>query len=376
MRDINWEVIMKNCHKILIIAFTFFVVLFSACKSTPETKPDVKPVPEKITEKEKPQSAEDLEKTKLLAEIDAIKNGRLKDAKEKAVSLEADTVYPDKFAEAEETEAAAEDNISAENLKEALAKYNEAADRYEILSNLMQASSLRKEIEEFGFARFAPDEYVEAERLSLNTLEHYELDYKMAKETSEDAVKLYEKTANKGYFEFAKTAKAVAKESKADCDSIKVARSRTEDYNNAVRMFNAGKAKAEESDFRAAFHSYNNSAEMFRTLYTAVSAKRAEAEAAMQEAARKQQESSNLALEADKEAPLTEAGEGFSEEEIQLEDKSSIQTNEAVEDIESDEEEPAAEMPDNSAPNALTNGTEETTDEKTNDGQTVEGGNQ
>ena len=66
---------MKNCHKILIIAFTFFVVLFSACKSTPETKPDVKPVPEKITEKEKPQSAEDLEKTKLLAEIDAIKNG-------------------------------------------------------------------------------------------------------------------------------------------------------------------------------------------------------------------------------------------------------------------------------------------------------------
>lgn len=366
---------MKNYHKILIIVFTFFVLLFSACKSKPETKPDVKPEPEKVEEEKKPEPAEDSEKTGLLAEIDAIKNGRLKEAKERAVSLEADTVYIDKFAEAEETEAAADEKFSAENLKEALTEYNEAADRYEILSNLMQASSLRKEIEEFGFARFAPDEYVDAERLSLNTLEHYELDYKMAKETSEDAVKLYEKTANKGYFEFTKTAKAVAKEAKADCDAIKVARSRTEDYNNAVRMFNAGKAKAEESDFRAAFHSYNNSAEMFRRLYTEVSAKRTEAEAAMQEAARKQQESSNLALEADKEAPLTEAGEGFSEKEIQLEDKSSIQNNEVVEDIESDEEESQeqpAEGSDNSASDTVTSGT----DEETSGGQTTEGGNQ
>lgn len=363
---------MKNYHKILIIAFTFFVVLFSACTSKPETKPDVKPEPEKVEEEKKPEPAEDLEKAGLSAEIDALKNGRLKEAKERAVSLEADTVYPDKFAEAGKIENAAEAEVTTENLKEALAKYNEAADRYEILSNLMQASSLRNEIEEFGFARFAPDEYVEAERLSLNTLEHYELDYKMAKETAEDAIKLYEKTANKGYFEFTKTAKAVAKESKADCDSIKVARSRTEDYNNAVRMFNTGKTKAEESDFRAAFHSYNKSAEMFRTLYSDVSAKRAEAEAAMQEAARKQQESSNLALEADKEAPLTEAGEGFSEDEIQLEDKSSIQNNEVVEDIESDEAERSAESSDHTTPNPVT----DETDEGTTGEHAVKGENQ
>ncbi|MGF7109745.1 hypothetical protein [Treponema pedis] len=329
---------MKKGNKIIITVFIAFAVLFSACKSTPETKPAAKPEPEAVkpesemTEKpaeEKMESAEDTEKARLLAELEKVRDGRLKAARETAVELGADNDYPDKFSEASAVETNAANDTENGNLKEAIDKYNEAADRYETLSNLMKASSFRNEIEEYGFARFSAEDYVEAERLSINALDHYELDYKMAKETSEDALKLYESIANKGYFEFTKIAKDEAKEHKADCDSIKVARSRTEDYNAAVRLFNEGKAMAEEGNYRASFYAYNKSGEGFKTLYNEVSAKRAEAEAAMAEAARKQEESSALALEADKEAPLTEAGEGFSDGELDLEDKTTEPEGEA-----------------------------------------------
>ena len=53
----------------------------------------------------------------------------------------------------------------------------------------------------------------------------------------------------------------------------------------------------------------------------------------MAEAAKRQQESSDLALEADKEAPLTEGGEGFTEGDLDLQNLSTPQTGAPVENI-------------------------------------------
>ena len=53
----------------------------------------------------------------------------------------------------------------------------------------------------------------------------------------------------------------------------------------------------------------------------------------MAEAAKRQQESSNLALEADKEAPLIEAGEGFTDGELDLQNVSTPETSTPVENI-------------------------------------------
>lgn len=321
---------MNKNYKIVIAVFIAFTVLFSACKSTPKAKPDETPASKPAEQPaEGIKHVPDSGKAESADELEKIRNGRLKTAREHAVELKADIVYLEEFAEADATAANAEKEAENGRIKEAIAKYNEAADRYETLSNLMAAAALRGEIEKYGFARFASEDYAEAEKLAINTLEHYGLDYKMAKETSEDTLKLYTKVTEKGYFEFAKSARNTAKESKADCDSIRAARSRTDDYNNAVRLFNEGKAKAEEKDFRAAFYLYNTSAESFKTLYNQVASKRVQAEAAMNEAARKQQESSALALEADKEAPLTEDADGFSGGELELEDKTTQQSGQA-----------------------------------------------
>lgn len=349
---------MNKKIKILISIFFVVAVLISSCKSKPETVPEVKQEPEKVevvkpkpetneqkkvkkTEQpKKEKSATEIQKERLLAEIDKLKKGAVKAAREQAERLEANSVYPDKFADAAKTETDADKAAKSGKLKDAISKYKDAIYRYDTLSNLMKAGQLRSEIEEFGFAPLLPNDYSSAEKLSMLALENYDNNCKLAKENSEGAVKLYKKVVAKGYREFSEKAKASAKANKADCDSIKVARSRTDDYNNAVRTFNEGKSNERNADFKASFLKYTDSAKMFSTLYSEVSVKREAATAAMKEAARKQQESSQLALEADQEAPLKEGEtiEGFTDVEIGLEDKSSAQSTKKVEDIVSDEE--------------------------------------
>ena len=335
----------KNC-KMIIILSVIVLILFSACASKQKTQD---PVPEPKIEETKTDEAESetpkQEAVKpedpLLAELMLFQgeNGKVNQARKRAVELGADEAYPDFFNAADDVKQKADTDVAAGNLKEAIAKYDETVSRYETLSNLMSAAALRIEIETNGFAAYSPVDYADAERFSINAVDHYSLDYNMAKESSEDALKLYKKVANKGYFEFAKTAKDSAKESKYYCDSIKVARSRKEEYNNAVKTYNRGKSAADKADYKEAYMSYDEAAKLFAKLYVEVSLKRAEAERAMAEAAKRQQESSDLALEADKEAPLTEGGEGFAEGDLDLQDLSTPQTEAPVENINTQDDE-------------------------------------
>ncbi len=331
---------MKKSLKILISLFAIMSILFSACKSTPEAKPEPKPKPK--VEKTGPSQAEldaAKERERLLAELERLQaeEGPLQKARERAIELEADKAYPEEFALAELLVKNAKADIEADKLQEAIDKFNEAIDRYNTLSNLMLAKQMKTEIEENSFARYASDDFDEAEKMFSNTLEHYKLDSKMAFESSEDALTLYKKVINEAYYQLAEDARMLAKEAKADCDSIKVARSRTEDYNSSVRLFNVGKGEVELKEFKKAYIAFKGAAEQFKLLYEEVSVKRAEAEKAMEEAAKKQEESSKLALEADKESPLTDAIEGFNDEELELEDKSSPLADTPVEGISGEE---------------------------------------
>lgn len=325
----------KNYKFILLFAFVLF--LFAACASKPKVQ-ETPPEPEKV---EEPTVV--VEDAPLLKELNLLKgeNGKVNKAREKAIELGADKAYPDLFNIAEDIKKKAEADVEAGNLKGAIEKYNEAMIRYDTLSNLMIAAFLRDEIEKNGFTVYAQDDYVEAEKCSANTIEHYNLDYKMAKETSEDALKLYKNVLNKGYMEFSQKARDTAKEHKADCDSIKASRSRKEEYNKAIRIYNKGKLASDKSDYKEAYLSYTEAGNLFAKLYEEVSIKRAEAEKAMAEAAKKQQESSNLALEADQEAPLNETGEGFTEGELQLQNLSTPQTSTPIENIDINEDESA-----------------------------------
>ena len=335
---------MKKNYKLLILMSILVPLLFASCASKQKTQdippePKVEEVKAPDVEKEEPKQEDvkpEAPKTDpLLANLKLFQgeNGKVNKARKKAVELGADEAYPDFFNAADDVKQTADTAAETGNLKEAIAKYDEAVIKYETLSNLMSSAALRTEIEANGFAAYSPSDYADAERFSINTVDHYPLDHKMAKESSEDALKLYKKVVNNGYFEFAKTAKDSAKESKYYCDSIKVARSRKEEYNNAVKTYNRGKSAADKADYKEAYMSYDEAAKLFAKLYVEVSLKRAEAERAMAEAAKRQQESSDLALEADKEAPLTEGGEGFTEGDLDLQNLSTPQTGAPVENI-------------------------------------------
>ena len=336
---------MKKNYKLLILMSILVPLFFASCASkqkAQDTPPEPKVEEAKTTDVEKKDPKQEaVKQDPLLAELKLFQgeNGKVNKARKKAVELGADEAYPDFFNAADDVKQKADTAAETGNLKEAIAKYEEAVSRYETLINLTEASNLRTEIEANGFAAYSPSDYADAERFSINTVDHYPLDHKMAKESSEDALKLYKKVVNKGYFEFAKTAKDSAKESKYYCDSIKVARSRKEEYNNAVKTYNRGKSAADRSDYKEAYVSYDEAAKLFAKLYVEVSLKRAEAERAMAEAAKRQQESSDLALEADKEAPLTEGGEGFAEGDLDLQDLSTPQTEAPVENINTQDDE-------------------------------------
>ena len=346
---------MKKNYKLIILMFVLVPILFASCASKQKAK-DIPPEPKVEDVKTSDVEQEGAETDPILAKLKLFQgeDGKVNQVRKRAIELGADEAYPDFFNAADDVKQKADTYVAAGNLKEAIAKYEEAVSRYETLINLTEASNLRTEIEANGFAAYSPADYAEAERFSINTIDHYNLDYTMAKESSEDALKLYKKVVNKGYFEFAKTAKDTAKESKYYCDSIKVARSRKEEYNNAVRTYNRGKSAADMADYKEAYISYDGAAKLFAKLYVEVSLKRAEAEKAMAEATIRQQESSDLALEADKEAPLTEGGEGFTEGELDLQDLSTPETGAPVENINTQDDE----------------------SENTDNSQTTEGGNQ
>ena len=332
---------MKKNYKLIILMFVLVPILFASCASKQKAK-DIPPEPKVEDVKTSDVEQEGAETDPILAKLKLFQgeDGKVNQVRKRAIELGADEAYPDFFNAADDVKQKADTDVAAGNLKEAIAKYEEAVSRYETLINLTEASNLRTEIEANGFAAYSPADYAEAERFSINTIDHYNLDYTMAKESSEDALKLYKKVVNKGYFEFAKTAKDTAIESKYYCDSIKVARSRKEEYNNAVRTYNRGKSAADMSDYKEAYMAYDEAAKLFAQLYVEVSLKRTEAERAMAEAAKRQQESSDLALEADKEAPLTEAGEGFTEEELDLQNLSTPQPETPVENINTQGDEP------------------------------------
>ena len=346
---------MKKNYKLIILMFVLVPILFASCASKQKAK-DIPPEPKLEDVKTSDVEQEGAETDPILAKLKLFQgeDGKVNQVRKRAIELGADEAYPDFFNAADDVKQKADTDVAAGNLKEAIAKYEEAVSRYETLINLTEASNLRTEIEANGFAAYSPADYAEAERFSINTVDHYNLDYTMAKESSEDALKLYKKVVNKGYFEFAKTAKDTAIESKYYCDSIKVARSRKEEYNNAVRTYNRGKSAADMADYKEAYISYDGAAKLFAKLYVEVSLKRAEAEKAMAEATIRQQESSDLALEADKEAPLTEGGEGFTEGELDLQDLSTPETGAPVENINTQDDE----------------------SENTDNSQTTEGGNQ
>jgi len=134
-------------------------------------------------------------------------------------------------------------------------------------------------------------------------------------------------------------------EAKKLADGVKASVSRKTDYDAAVKNFKDGDSNYVTGNPEGALANYTKAKESFNGLYNDIADKRAKAQAAIEAAKARVQESENAAIEADAQAPLGDGEvEGIEDENARLleEDDFTAAENSTVE-VSSDIAEPVEE---------------------------------
>lgn len=282
--------------KILISLLSVFTVLiFISCGS--------KPAPEK-TEPEAPKVEDSTENSKEnLSEYERLMD-EIKNARKAAV------------------EAGAEENASnqlkfIDDMMNALDKddpdfSNKAKDivgKYNLLANYSNAVALKKEIDENDFAGYAKSNYDNG----VEYLEKVEAAFKSSglndKKTETYAKEAYSNLNTVilvAYKKLAKEERVLAIDAKKKADSVKVGVARKSEYKETVETLQKGDSLYSMQSPKKALECYSKAKDSFNSLYADVFAKRAAAQAAIDAAKKRVEESQKFAEEADMKAPITD----------------------------------------------------------------------
>lgn len=303
---------MSKTPKTLLYILCVCAVLFGfgACKSKPEPKPESKPEPVKPVE---PVKSEEQEKVAQL--LDEVAKARAA-----AVKVKADTAYPAQFKSADDTAAEAKKDYDANNFAAAQGKAQKAITQYRTLINQMRIADLKAKIDKHNLSSYDAESYRKGEELAAKISGLYESDSDGAFKISEQALNYYESVANAGFASMVADAKKKADEARERCDSIKAAAAMKDAYEKTVSRYRYAGIAAGNKKYEQAYMGYMTAADEFNDIYEKVKVKRAQANDAMERAKARQEASSKLAKDADREAPLPENAEGFSEEPIDLEE--------------------------------------------------------
>ena len=300
---------MNKVLKTLLYAICACVLLigFEACKSDPDPKPEPKPV-----KPAEPVKNGDQEKImQLLSELEKVRS--------EAIELKADVAYPVEFKSADDTAANAKNKYEAGNFASAQEQSQKAITQYRTLINQMRIAELKAKIDKHDLSSYDAESFKKAEELSQKIDELYESDPNGAFDASVQALNYYEAVKNAGFAALLDDAKKKADEAKSRCDSVKAAAAMKEAYEKTVSRYRSAGIAAENKKYEESYIGYMTSADEFNEIYETVKVKRAQANEAMERAKARQEASSQLAKDADREAPLPEDAEGFSEEPIEVE---------------------------------------------------------
>lgn len=282
---------------------------FGACKSQPEPKPEPKPEPVRPAEPTRNEEQENA--NRLLNELAKVRA--------QAVQLKADTAYPSEFAAADATAAAAKEGYESNNFAAAQEKAQIALMQYRTLINRMQIDALKAKINQHDLSSYDAESYQKAEALNDTIANLYETDPKGAFDASVQALNYYESVTNAGFAARMNDAKKRADEARARCDSIKAAAAMKDAYEKTVLRYRQAGVSEGSKKYEQAYIGYMTAADEFDDIYEKVKIKRAQANNAMERAKARQDASSQLAKDADREAPLPENAEGFSDEPVDIE---------------------------------------------------------
>lgn len=301
--------------KVFLVLFSVFTILFFiSCGSKPapeEVEPEA-PVVEENVEPETPVVDEtdntiESETEQLSEEELAALIAKIDEAREVAILAGAEKNAPDLLNSIDGIyEKAKEENLQ-DNADSLILKYS-------ILASYAKAKNAKIEIDEndlSGFAQKNYDEGVICLQKVEEALANIEEIEPNAQKDAESAYSNFTNVITIAYKKLAKEQRNLAYEAKVKSDSVRAGVSQKERYKEATDNFKSGDTLYSMQSPKKALEKYELAAQQFTELYEEVSEKRAAAQAAIEAAKRKVQESSQFAEQADEESPITEKLDGI-----------------------------------------------------------------
>lgn len=301
--------------KVFLVLFSVFTILFFiSCGSKPapeEVEPEA-PVVEENVEPETPVVDEtdntiEPETEQLSEEELASLIANIDEAREVAILAGAEKNAPDLLNSIDGIyEKAKEENLQ-DNADSLILKYS-------ILASYAKAKNAKIEIDEndlSGFAQKNYDEGVICLQKVEEALANIEEIEPNAQKDAESAYSNFTNVITIAYKKLAKEQRNLAYEAKVKSDSVRAGVSQKERYKEAADNFKSGDTLYSMQNPKKALEKYELAAQQFTELYEEVSEKRAAAQAAIEAAKRKVQESSQFAEQADEESPITEKLDGI-----------------------------------------------------------------
>lgn len=304
---------MKKVSIVLLSIFT--LLFFISCGSKPAAEeeapkaPDVTEAVEDLSENVADESLSEAAKlAKLMEEIN--------DARQAAIEAGADRNCPDQMNKLDYLLAGLKDSDDPDSAAKSI------IDRYNLLATYSKAVDAKDEIDENGYDSYAPNNYDRGvdnlEKVDA-AFESDSVDFDKATFVyAENALKEFNTVINVAYKKIAKEEREAALEAKKDADSVKAGVSRKAEYKEAADLIQTGDSLYAMQNAKKAAEKYVEANDKFTYLFEDVSEKRAEAQAAIEEAKRRVAESQKFAEEADVKAPITEQVEGIEDEDAVL----------------------------------------------------------
>ena len=293
---------MKKLPFILLSLLTLlFFISCGSKKAADEQKPDAPDVVEDVADENLDDAAR-LEK--LMDQIN--------DARKSAIEAGAERHCPEQMKKLDYLLAGLKDEKNPDSSAKSI------IDRYNLLANYSAAKEAKKEIEEKDFISYAKNNYdrgvdylSKVDNAFASGKDNYD---KSVYTNAENSLKEFNAVINVAYKKVAKEEREAAMEAKKNADSVKAGVARKEEYKVAADLIQSGDTLYSMQSAKKASEKYKDANVKFTYLYNDVSAKRAAAQAAIEEAKKRVAESAEFAAQADVKAPITEQVEGIEDE--------------------------------------------------------------
>lgn len=280
------------------------LALFVGCSSTPE-----EPVETTETEPVISQGGEEGIPTEETNYGSVNKTGldALNSARDAALASGADSLFPEEFALIEAAYEIAKLAAADDSLDQTVVLANVQA-RYKALEQLAKAEGMKAKIKEYNFASKNPEAMAQgdAEFAAAKAALLLEASGSEAVVRASSACTSYGAVLSAGFKELVGGAKEKAYAQKEKADSIKSDKADKEAYSSAAKILSGADKAYTSGEYESAFDGFESAEKHFGEIYNRVLEKRAAAQAAIERAKQKVNNTAEFAAEADEIAPLEE----------------------------------------------------------------------